>query len=142
MFSNQNAINMKNYKNKITLAMLNIALALASCTTENPYGDARDNYTGNWFCQENSSQLGSSSYNVSISKSLVDSTAILIGNFYNLGGSKSAKAIVNGNSITIEPQLVDNLNVSGSGTRNGNTINLNYAVSAGGTDNVSATYSR
>jgi hypothetical protein len=116
--------------------------AFASCTTDDPNFDDRDDFTGNWICQENSSQLGTSSYNVSISKSLSDSTAILISNFYNLGSSNSAKAIVDGNSITINPQLVDNLNVAGSGTLNGSQINLSYTVSAGGTDNVTAVYSK
>lgn len=130
---------MKNLRNKIIIAVISV-FALASCTTDDPNLDDRDDYTGNWICQENSSQLGSSSYNVSISKSGTDSTAILIGNFYNLGSSKTAKAIVNGNTFTINPQLVDNLNVSGSGTLNGSQINLTYAVSAGGTDNVTAVY--
>lgn len=132
---------MKNLQNKLIIAVIGI-FALASCTTDDPNFDDRDDYTGNWICQENSSQLGQSSYNVSISKSVSDSTAILIGNFYNLGSANKAIAIVNGNTFTINPQLVDNLNVTGSGTLNGSQINLNYAVSAGGTDNVTAVYSK
>lgn len=132
---------MKNIKTKLAIVTLGM-FAFASCTTDDPNFDDRDDYTGNWICQENSSQLGSSSYNVSISKSLTDSTAILISNFYNLGSSNKAKAIVNGNSFTINPQLVDNLNVAGSGTLNGSQINLSYTVSAGGTDNVTAVYSK
>ena len=133
---------MKTFKTKITIVAISISIALASCTTESLNFDDRDDFTGNWICQETSSQLGSSSYNVSISKSLTDSTAILIGNFYNLGSSKSAKAIVNGNSFLINAQLVDNLNVAGSGTLSGTQINLTYTVSAGGTDNVTAVYSK
>ncbi len=133
---------MKTFKNKIAVVVFSIAIALSSCTTENLNSDDRDDYTGNWICQETSSQLGSSSYNVTITKSGTDSTAILISNFYNLGSSKSAKAIVNGNSLLINAQLVDNLNVAGSGTLNGTQINLSYTVSAGGTDNVTAVYSK
>ncbi|MGE0637809.1 MAG: hypothetical protein AB7G44_00080 [Bacteroidia bacterium] len=133
---------MKTFKNKITVLAFTIAVALSSCTTEDLNFDDRDDFTGNWICQENSTQLGTSSYNVSISKSLTDSTAILISNFYNLGSSNSAKAIVDGNTITINPQLVDNLNVAGSGTLTGTQINLSYTVSAGGTDNVTAVYSK
>lgn len=133
---------MKIFKNKIAIVAFAFAVALSSCTTESLNFDDRDDFTGNWICQENSSQLGTSSYNVSISKSLSDSTAVLISNFYNLGSSNSAKAIVDGNTITINPQLVDNLNVAGSGTLTGTQINLSYTVSAGGTDNVTAVYSK
>jgi len=133
---------MKNFRNKIAIVALSIAVTFTSCTTEDLNSDDRDDFTGNWICQENSSQLGTSSYNVSISKSSGDSTAILISNFYNLGTSKSAIAIVSGNSLTINPQLVDNLNVTGSGVLSGSQINLSYTVSAGGTDNVTAVYSR
>jgi hypothetical protein len=139
---NQKLSTMKTFKNKIAVVAFSIAVALSSCTTEDLNFDDRDDFTGNWICQENSTQLGTSSYNVSISKSLTDSTAILISNFYNLGSSNSAKAIVDGNTITINPQLVDNLNVAGSGTLTGTQINLSYTVSAGGTDNVTAVYSK
>ena len=104
--------------------------------------DDRNDFTGSWTCEENSSQLGTSSYSVTISKSASDSTAILIANFYNLGSSNKATAIVNGNTFVINPQLVDNLNVAGSGTLSGTQINLSYTVSAGGTDNVTAVYSK
>ncbi len=133
---------MKTLKNKIALVAFSIAVALTSCTTEDLNFDKRDDYTGNWICQESSSQLGTSSYNVSITKSTTDSTAILISNFYNLGFSKSAKAIVSGNSLTLNAQLVDNLNVAGSGVLSGTHINMTYTVSAGGTDNVTAVYSK
>lgn len=138
----QKRYTMKTFKNKIAVVAFTFAVALSSCTTEDLNFDDRDDFTGNWICQENSSQLGTSSYNVTISKSITDSTAILIANFYNLGSGNKAIAIVDGNTFVINPQLVDNLNVAGSGTLTGTQINLSYTVSAGGTDNVTAVYSK
>lgn len=133
---------MKIFTAKRILIALTAVVVLGACApTDDPNYDKRDDYTGNWLCQENS-QLGPSSYTVSISKSGSDSSAIFISNFYNLGSGKKAIAIVNGNSLTINAQLVDNLNVAGSGTLSGSQINLSYTVSAGGTDNVTAVYSR
>jgi hypothetical protein len=147
MASNLNSqrknFHMKKYTTKIAIVAL-IAVAFASCTSENLNNvDDRDDYTGNWSCQETGSSSGTSSYTVSISKSSTDSSAILIGNFYGLGASKTAIAFVSGNSLTIQQQTVDNLNVlSGSGTLSGNTINLHYSISQGGIDNVDAVYTR
>lgn len=133
---------MKKIINRIVIVSICASFGLASCTTEDLNADKRDDYTGNWLCHETSSQLGTSQYTVSISKSITDSNEIFISNFYNLGSSKKATAIVDGNSFTIYSQLVDNLNVAGSGTLNGSQINLNYTVSAGGTDNVTAVYTQ
>ncbi len=136
---------MKTFRNKFTIIALSLSAAFASCTTEeNPTNfDDRDDFTGNWSCQETGSSSGTSSYTVSISKSTTDSTAILISNFYGLGNSQKAIGIVDGNSLTIPQQTVDNLNVlGGNGTLTGSTINLNYAISSGSIDNITATYTR
>lgn len=133
---------MKTFKNKITIVAFAFAVALSSCTTEDLNFDDRDDFTGNWICQEQGSISGTSSYNVSISKSQSDSISILISNFYGLGSQYSARATVDGNLLTIPAQLVNNFNVSGSGSINGSQINLSYVASAGGADNVTAVYSR
>lgn len=122
--------------------MINIMFALASCVPEDTKIDDRDDFTGNWLCQEDGTISGQSTYNVSITKSSTDSVTIYISNFYGLGNQYSATATVDGNSMTIPAQLVNNFNVSGSGTLSGSQINLNYTASAGGSDIVSAIYSR
>lgn len=133
---------MKTFKNKIAVVAFTIAVALSSCTTEDLNFDDRDDFTGNWICQEEGSISGISSYNVSISKSQTDSVTIFISNFYGLGNQYSATATVDGNLLTIPAQLVNNFNISGSGSINGSQVNLNYVASAGGADNVTAVYSK
>jgi hypothetical protein len=133
---------MKTFKNKIAVVAFTIAVALSSCTTEDLNFDDRDDFTGTWLCQEEGTISGISSYTVSISKSQTDSVTIFISNFYGLGNQYSARATVDGNTLAIPAQLVNNFNITGSGTLNGSQINLNYTASAGGSDVVSAVYSK
>ncbi len=128
---------MKTFKNKIAVVAFTIAVALSSCTTEESY-----DFTGTWFCEEDNSVLGQSQYTVTISESPTNIDSVFIYNFNNLGNSISAVGSINGNTLTLAPQLVDNLNITGSGTLSGSTINMNYSVSAGGVQAVTAIYTK
>gem|GEM_PF-2200622 len=127
----------KNYRNKIIILALSISIALASCTTEQSY-----DFTGTWFCEEDNSVFGQSQYNVTITESPTNKDSVFLYNFNDLGQTIYAVGIINENHIQINTQTVDNLNISGSGILSGSTINMNYTVSAGGIQNVTAVYTR
>lgn len=133
---------MKNLKIYFSITALSLVI-LSSCTIEDPNFDERDDFTGSWICSEQSTIYGNSNYNVNITKHSTDTTKILIGNFYQLGSSHQASAIVSGNSFSIPNQTIDGNTVFGSGQLVGGNINLSYSVNDGSaTDNVTATYTQ
>ncbi len=137
---------MQKVKALVFTAMLAF-LVFAGCQKENgttPSSDARSAFTGNWSVQESWVKLY---YEVSISADTSSKAGVLISNFAGIGLSyKPAKALVSGNTITLDPnQTIGNgLVVNGSGTLSGNTvIHWNYTISDGATlRQVSATYTK
>jgi hypothetical protein len=125
---------------------LAITVLFAACELDDPFdpNNTIDELTGDWTCFEESSLLGSTSYNVIISPDPLNLSGIQMDGFYDLNGM--VDAIVSGNSLTIPEQTTpDNYTISGSGTISGNrnTINLQYAVddnSGGPVDNCTAVY--
>jgi len=86
-------------------------------------------------------------FSVYISPHPSDSTKILIDNFYELGYTVSAVAIVSNRSLYINTQTIgDGFTIIGSGTisSNFNEIEWNYSVEdgSGAVDNVTATYTK
>lgn len=106
--------------------------------------DERDVYVASWTCNENSSQIGASTFTVHINKSTTSTTQVLIENFYNLGFSFKAVTDISGTSMTIAQQTLNGNQVHGTGTKSGaNTINLSYYVNNGTTiDTCTATLTR
>jgi hypothetical protein len=107
-------------------------------------GDLRDEYVGQWVCNEDSEQYGVSTYSINISKG-IDEDHIEISNFYNLGNTESVSVFIEDNNLTISSQDVKGNTISGSGTSNVsfNTINFTYTVFDGAeTDHVTAQYTR
>ncbi len=106
--------------------------------------DARDNYAGNWTCDETSKQNGRSTYAVNITKSSTNSAQVFLNNFYNLGSTNYVYADVSGSTITIPSQTFSGNTAWGSGTLIGpSAINFTYYVFDGAvTDTVTASYSR
>jgi hypothetical protein len=122
-------------------------LISAGCQKENsttPSSDARSAFTGNWSVQESWVKLY---YEVSISADTNSKEGVLIYNFAGIGLSyKPAKALVSGNTITLDPnQTIGNgLVVNGSGILSGTAvIHWNYTISDGATlRQISATYTK
>lgn len=127
---------MKNIRIYIALAVAGV-VALSSCMEENP-----DEFlAGSWQASEQSQQYGQSSYVVTISEDASDSTKIYISNFYQLGSSERAMAIVNGSQLTIPSQTVSSHQIQGSGTISAANIQITHTANDGSqTDNVTVTY--
>ncbi len=131
-------------------SLLILTTALIACEEEiDPDYELRDEYIGEWICNENSNLYGSSTYSVTISKSSDSIAYIEIQNFYNTGQSSVAIAEVFENSILIENQIMTtstgSLEISGSGSANSDftSFELVYQVKDGGeTDQASAEFTR
>ena len=95
-------------------------------------GDARDGYVGTWKLTERIELLGEVDvYNVTISKSSVDSKDVIMHNFFN-DSSISLLMKVDGNSFTIPQQTVSLIGFSGSGRRDGNFISFSVLANVTG----------
>jgi len=125
-----------NFKKAFTVAMC-VVLTLAmfsGCKDDEPGGgkDERDGYLGTWRVTERI--VGSSEvdyYNVTITKSSVDSKDIVISNFFN-DSAISLLAKVDGNSFTIPQQTFTLLGFSGSGRRDGNSLTFSVLANVTG----------
>ena len=109
-----------------------------------PSSDARAAFIGNWSVQETWVKLN---YEVIITADTSSKMGVLLYNFADIGFSYApAKALVSGNTITLDPNqsIGDNLVVNGSGTISGTSaINWSYTISDGATQRqVSSTYSK
>jgi len=131
----------------LLLPLLLIFLFITGCQKDSslaPNSDARAAFLGNWAVQETWVKL---SYEVTISADTSSKSGVLIYNFADIGFSyHPAKALISGNSITLDPNQVigDGLTVNGSGTLSGtSTIRWNYSISDGATQRqVVSTYTR
>lgn len=130
----------------VTLSILLFGILIQSCQPDDgtDTGDIRDEYVGTWQCEEESTEHGPSSYNVSITKGTSDDI-IKVSNLYNIGTSNEVLLTVVDNSITISSQTVDGNTFSGNGTStiNFDQFTLDYQVIGGGdTDNVKSTFTK
>ena len=123
--------------NRLFLSAILFSFVLfPSCKPDQPAApaDARDMYVAHWTCNEQSSQIGASTFTVQIDKSTTSATQITIANFYNLGSAYKAIADISGNNITIPQQTLNSNQLHGSGTKSGpNSVNLTYYMNNGST---------
>ena len=122
-----------------------LVLLYPACTTDDSgtdSNDPRDPFLGNWSVTENynkSMLFGNLKidmyYQVNITKDAASKDAVVINNFANAGQGVTARAVVSGSSIFIDPsnQLMSNeWRVDGSGTLSGSTlINWSYTINTG-----------
>ena len=108
--------------------------------------DPRDNIVDTWRSTEISAIYGKSSYLVDIAKEPLDSTEVVLSNFYNLGIDTEVKGTLNGYKIYISTQVVNGNEISGEGTIAGDfsVINFEYDVEdgSGEEDSASAEFHR
>ena len=108
--------------------------------------DPRDNIVDTWRSTEISAIYGKSSYLVDISKEPLDSTKVVLSNFYNLGVDTEVKGTLDGYKINIYVHVVNGNEISGEGTIAGDlsAIDFVYEVDdgSGEKDNVSAEFKR
>lgn len=113
-----------------------------------PDTDVRDDFVGNWLCDENSQVYGPSTYNVTIEKNSNNDSTVLIRNFYHAGQDEVVEATVEGTSIVIDHEIIcegiDEQVVWGDGEKiDNNTINwIYYANDYAETDTATSTYIR
>jgi hypothetical protein len=99
--------------------------------------DPRAAFRGNWSVSENSTETGTSTYNLTISDS-TNASYVLIA--YLWGTHTKIRATVNGNAMSIPAQIVEGNSFSGAGVlANASRINITYWVNQGATiDTVTA----
>ena len=114
----------------IALAMcMTFVLALFSGCADDP--DPREGYVGSYRVTETVAGILVDDYNITIVKSGVNNTDIVISNFWGQPGW-SINATVNGNSFVIPQQTYLLWGASGSGRKDGNTLNYSTLVTASG----------
>ncbi len=138
---------MKESKLRVLVVLVTLAVAFWSCNPDEPdpdTGDIRDKLVNTWKCTENSQTYGTQNYYVEITKDN-QASVIIIDNFFNLGLGKSIKATVNGQTITINNQIVSGHIFNGTGiiASNFNSISWTYTFDEGnGPETATATYTK
>ena len=131
---------MKKLNNYLLAVAAGITLFTA-CAPDNSTtsSDDRDKFAGSWTCIDSGSVSGKSTYGVTVEKAGGDT--IHIKNFYALGNSTYANALVSGNSVVIFSQTDDLVVISGSGTFSNNKFSISYTAKLGSSnDNGEAKY--
>jgi len=126
------------------LALVASCILFVSCEEDPADIDLRDELEGTWNVTENNNLKSTEYYTVTISKSLSDTSAILIDNFYALG--ETVKAKLSGYNLNIPQQNVGGFTFKGYGSLalNMKKIEWSYTVDHhnGFIDQVTATYTR
>ena len=142
---------MRNKLLKSLAGIISVMLLVTSCELGEEVdpdngGDPRDNIVDTWRSTEISAIYGKSSYLVDIAKEPLDSTEVILSNFYNLGIDTEVKGTLNGYKIYISVQVVNGNEISGEGDIAGDfsVIGFVYEVKdgSGEEDNVSAEFNR
>lgn len=117
----------------VFIIVLAFAISIVSSCTKDDDSNTEiegTTITGEWKCNDNESENGlydAQSFTIDIYKPNTDYT---ISNFGNLGINFKANASINGSSITVNEQTIDNITIHGSGTfsNNNSTVNFTYYV--------------
>jgi hypothetical protein len=121
-------------------------LFFASCAEEEeilPDVDPRLKFVGVWNVAETLGGTPNPGYQSVVTTDTSNTSRILIANFYNLGPTVLVKAIVAGNSLSLDQAEVSGIPISGGGTYSNNSFVLNFTANEGdGPMQVSATYTR
>jgi hypothetical protein len=141
----QNRIMKKNLKFLSRFIFIGI-LFLASCSEEDgilPDADTREKFVGTWNVAEQVNQVSNPGYTSVVSIDTANTSKIVIKNVYNLGSSVSIKALVAGNSLSIDQQDASGILIQGNGSFSNSSFVLNLSVNEGdGPLSVTATYTR
>lgn len=131
-------------QSKIKSLLFTAAAAISlftSCAPDNDNNllDDRDKFTGSWTVQDSGSVSGASTYTVTIDKAGGDTLKMF--NFYALGSSIYTYAVVSGTSIVVPGQVVDGIQLNGSGTYSNDKFSIAYSAPTLG-DNGTAKFSK
>ena len=115
-----------------------LTMALFSCVDESDLYDNRELWIGSWTCSEIEGDFAPQTYPIEIVEKVVVSEVGIKG-LYNQGLSFTVIAEISGDNIVIPAQVVDNIQIAGSGSLNEEEITLYFDADDGsGTDNVKA----
>jgi len=119
-------------KNKYIIIFF-LFLFFSNCATDD-LGDPRDSLLGTWTCQEESQLFGEQSYDVEISKSDTAEFQIFMYNFFDR--KMDVLAELDGSSLSIPAQIVDNWEIKGSGeiSEDSKVITWHFTANDGGDD--------
>ena len=146
-----NSLSIGNRLLKSFAGILSVLLLVTSCEfgeeiDPDNSDDPRDNIVDTWRSTEISAIYGKSNFYVDIAKEPLDSTELVLSNFYNLGVDTEVKGTLNGYKIYISVQVVNGNKIFGEGTIAGNysAIDFVYEVDdgSGEKDSVSAEFNR
>jgi hypothetical protein len=119
-------------------------LLLSSCakedntTPDDPTTDDQSKFKGNWAVTEVSTDFGKTTYNATISDS-TDGTHLLIAYLYRF--KKKTYTTVNGNAMTIPAQIIEGVQLSGTGVlENSRRLSLKCFVQTTKTHGDSVTF--
>jgi len=111
---------------KQIIALLSVCLISLHCSKEEVSENVK--FLGAYTMAETCG-LSDDTYDLVIWESGRDAQSIIIYNLYNWG--EIASATVSGNTLTIEEQILDGISFSGTGTLNGDALEINFDVSLG-----------
>ncbi len=133
---------------KFILIIILSTMVFASCDESDLFSDdPRDAFVGDWSVSENNAKKSAYLfYDVSIEKSVTDSTAVYIYNFYEIGNTLSVRAVVDGSRISLPSQTVDGFTFYGSGTISYNDKSIEWLYTAdynnGTVETLKATFTK
>ena len=126
------------------LLISTISLFITACVEETDPTNAREDFLGNWTCNEYEGDFAPQTYNVEVTP-FGSGNEVRIYGLYNQGSSFVLSGSVSGKTIYIDNQTVSGIIISGFGNINNNLDRVDVTFSANdgsGTDNVKATWLR
>jgi hypothetical protein len=137
-------------KKRFVLMIFPVLVLISACELpqDDPAASPAKRLEGSWTVDETSSVYKSALdiYQVYIYADPVDSTRVLIENFYQLGRDMEIWANIDGNSILIPYQVEDGFRINGFGTVSANYSGINFLYTvddgSGEIDEVSAVFTK
>ena len=126
------------------LSLVILAALFTACVEETDPTNAREDFLGNWTCNEYEGDFAPQTYNVEVTP-FGSGSQVRIYGLYNQGSSFVLSGSVSGKTIYIDNQTVVGITISGYGNINNNLDRVDVTFSANdgsGTDNVKATWLR
>jgi hypothetical protein len=121
---------------KFSLAVL--LIAAVSCVDDSQLYDNREFWVGSWTCSEIEGDFAPQTYPVEIVERVV-LTEVGIKGLYNQGLSFTVIAEISGDNLVIPTQIVDDIQIAGSGNLENEEIILFFDADDGsGVDQVKA----
>jgi hypothetical protein len=126
------------------LTLTAVSLLLTACVEETNPNNDREDFLGNWTCNEYEGDFAPQTYDVEVLPT-GDGNDVVIRGLYNQGTGFDVVASVSGNTIDIPTQNEDGFTIAGRGTINNNLdrVELSFTADDGsGPDDVRATWLR